>query len=78
MADITLYVTIRQAAEILDLSKSRVEQFIRGGRIPAVDVGEIKLLLRTDVEEFKKLPRGKGRPKEGEEPTAVKPRKRKK
>jgi len=57
-------VTVRQAAELLGLSKSRVEQFIRGGQLTArtLPPTNVKVLARADVLAFKRKKRKPGRP----------------
>ena len=57
------YCTLRQAADALGVSKTRVEQFVRKGRLPVVDtVGGVRLVSRAAVAAMNKRP-GPGRPK---------------
>ena len=79
MGDIADYLTVAQAADALGLSKSRVEQFIRDGRLAvATTMGSVRLLLRTDVAALKPSVRGKpGRPPKSPPPAPKKPRGRK-
>lgn len=70
MGELSDYVTVRQAAEILELSASRVKQFIGAGRLPSVMVGQQRMMLRADVEAFKAIPRQK----RGRKPAAKKRR----
>ncbi len=62
-------ITVKQAAKILDVSPSRVRQFISDGRLKAVspDVGQRDNMLRlADVNKFDAKPRERtGRPEEG-------------
>jgi excisionase family DNA binding protein len=71
MGDITEYVTTAQAAALLGVSKSRVDQFCRDGRLPFVLVGTARAILRADVETFAGAPRQK----RGRKPAAKKRRK---
>ena len=57
------YLTLAEAARELGLSKSRVEQFVRTGRLAvAASVGKVRLVRRTDVATLKATPRPSGRP----------------
>lgn len=67
MGDISEYVTSREAADLLGLSKARVDQFVRKGRLSGVMVGNTRLIPRAEVEAMKKTPRPPGRPKKGDE-----------
>jgi excisionase family DNA binding protein len=81
MGDISEYVTVAQAADLLGLSKSRVEQYIRSGSLAVASiVGNVRLLRRADVELMQSKVRGKaGRPPKpaAEKPPPKAPRKRK-
>lgn len=74
-------MTLRDAAEELAVSKSRVEQFVRDGRLPiAAAAGGIRWVSRKKVAELKRIPRKGGRPRQdvaGGEPTAKPAAKRK-
>lgn len=60
------WITVSDAADILDVTARRVQGFIAGGKLKATKMGgRIYLLLRSDVEEFAKVDRPKGRPKKG-------------
>jgi excisionase family DNA binding protein len=57
------YLTTLQAAQILGLTQERVLAFIKDGRLKAEHIGRAWVILRSDLEEFKKQPRIPGRPK---------------
>jgi len=61
----TPYVSTLEAAQLLGLSKARVDQFVRHGRLKCVLIGNGRAILRADVEAFAKMPRVQGRPKKG-------------
>lgn len=63
MGKLSQYVTTRQAAELLGLSKARIDQFCRSGRLRSELVGTVRLIRRADAEAFAKKPRPRGRPK---------------
>jgi excisionase family DNA binding protein len=63
MAELREYVTTVEAAELLGVSRARVDQFCRDGRLPAEMVGMMRLIRRGDVMAFKKQPRPEGYPK---------------
>jgi excisionase family DNA binding protein len=69
MSELSEYVTTREAADILKVSKARVDQFCRSGRLKFTTVGNARLILRADVVAFKAAPRAPGAPKKskGEE-----------
>ncbi len=69
MGNINDYMTSREAATELGLSKSRVDQYVRDGRLTAVMVGNARLIPRAEVAALKKLPRAAGRPKAEQRPT---------
>lgn len=56
-------VTVKQAAELLGLSYSRVRVLIESGRLKAERLADMWVLRREDVDAFKALPRRAGRPK---------------
>jgi len=56
-------MTTAQVAAELGVSKSRVDQFARKGRLKSVQVGNARLFRRADVLAFKKIPRPAHRPK---------------
>ena len=55
-------ITAAQAAEILGLSKERVSQLCKQGRIQAVKPGRDWVMSRQTVEAFGKIERPEGRP----------------
>lgn len=57
------WVSVTDAAELLGLSRRRVHDIIRDGRLKPTRVGSVYLLLRSDVEKFAKKPRKSGRPR---------------
>jgi excisionase family DNA binding protein len=60
-------ITQAEAARILGVSRSRVEQLIDAGLLPAVERMEpARYLKRSDVERFKTVPRRPGRPRKPE------------
>lgn len=71
--------SVAEAAVILGVSKSRVEQFIRRGLLNVVSTVGVRGLLRSDVASLKSGVRGKaGRPPKSPPPAPPKPRKGKK
>ncbi len=60
------YLTVEEAAEMLDYHPESVRQLIRDGKLRADKKGTMWLVYREAVEEFKKAVEGKakrGRPK---------------
>jgi excisionase family DNA binding protein len=55
-------IGVTEAAEELGLSQNRVRQLIKGGKIPAQKIGNLWIVTRPDLEEFKAKPRKPGRP----------------
>ena len=55
-------ITAAQAAEILGLSKERVSQLCKQGRLHAVKPGRDWVMSRQTVEQFAKIDRPEGRP----------------
>jgi excisionase family DNA binding protein len=53
------WLDVSEAAQLLNVSRSRVYQYIEGGQLPAVKKGGAYLLRRADVERFKQLPEGR-------------------
>jgi excisionase family DNA binding protein len=52
------YITVKEAAEILDVSDGRVRQFIMEGRLfPRKIAGRINVLPLADVQAFARLKR---------------------
>lgn len=73
-------VTVEEAAALRGVSARRVQQYVEGGRIPVVVVGEGRnrkyLLARADVEAFAPeppgAPKGNRRASKGDAPKAAK------
>ena len=57
------FVTTVEAARRLCLSRFRIWQFIRQGRLKAMRVGTLWLIDESELQRFAQLPRHKGRPK---------------
>jgi excisionase family DNA binding protein len=60
------YVSVREAAEIINVSESRLYEFIREKRLPSYKIGNTLALAQADLEAFKRNPTGrlrKGPPK---------------
>lgn len=57
------YVTTAQAARILAVSKSRVDQFCREGLLPFETLGQMRLILKADVRKLKSVRSKKARGK---------------
>jgi excisionase family DNA binding protein len=68
------WITVAEAAELLNLTKRRVQVLVKTGRIPAKKVGNQFLLTRAVVVAFKAIPRDPGRP--AKPPPPVPPPKR--
>ncbi len=62
MAIIDNWISVAQASEILGVSPGRVRQWIVSGDLPSVEIGRMRLLERTKVERFARIPRPNGRP----------------
>jgi excisionase family DNA binding protein len=62
MADLENYVTSKDAAKMLRVCRSRIDQFCRAGRLTFVMVGNARLILRADVERMKATDRPVGVP----------------
>jgi len=64
------YMTTVQASTYLGISPTRIAKLIRDGRLKAEKAGNTWLILKTDVEEFSRVPRPegwkKGKPRKGE------------
>lgn len=60
--DLGHMITVAEAARLLKRSRSRVQQFIDEGRIPARRVGDfMQVVDERDVLAFSKIPRKPGR-----------------
>lgn len=55
------YLTSEEAAKILGVSKYRLYQYVKAGRIPALTFGNAYMLLLEDVLRFHPLPSGRTR-----------------
>lgn len=69
-------MTLAQAAELAGVSKSRVEQWIRDGRLHVRrTIGTLRVVLRSEVLAIERKPEGypKGRPRK-DKPQADKPK----
>jgi excisionase family DNA binding protein len=53
-------ISVAQAAQLLKLTPQRIRNYIRDGRLPAMQVGRAFVLQRSDV--LKVQRRGPGRP----------------
>ena len=55
------YLTVNEAADLANISGSRIRQFIVEGRLESIKIGNLRLIKKTDVEnlELKRT----GRPK---------------
>ncbi|GHO94540.1 hypothetical protein KSF_045880 [Reticulibacter mediterranei] len=53
------YVSVREAAEIINVSESRLYEFIREKRLPRYKVGNTLVLAQADLEAFKRNPTGR-------------------
>jgi excisionase family DNA binding protein len=61
--------TVKDAADHLGVTRARVDQFIRDGRLTVVrTVGPVRMLRKVDVLRLKRKPTGwqKGRPRKEE------------
>lgn len=54
-------ITVTEAADLLDVTRQRVLQFIDEGRLPARKIGPIYLIQKADLEPLKNLKRGRPR-----------------
>jgi excisionase family DNA binding protein len=61
--DLTKYLTTRQVADRVGLSKSSVDQYARSGALPSTMTPLGRMFLTADVDAFAKKPRPMGRPK---------------
>ncbi len=55
------WVSVLEAAELLKLTKRRVQVFIKSGRLPAKQFGNAFMVLRADLKAFESQPRPTGR-----------------
>ncbi|QBD79431.1 DNA-binding protein [Ktedonosporobacter rubrisoli] len=59
--DLSGYITVKEAAEILGLSARAVYEFVDEERLPSLRAGHAVLVLREAVERFERQPVGKPR-----------------
>ena len=45
-------VTVKQAAELLHVSRPTVENYIKAGALPSVKIGRCRRIMRADLEAF--------------------------
>ena len=57
------YVTSEEAAQMLGVSKDRLYQYLRGKRIPALQLGKSYIIRIEDVKQFQPNPTGRVRTK---------------
>ncbi|HEY0757204.1 MAG TPA: helix-turn-helix domain-containing protein [Ktedonobacteraceae bacterium] len=55
------YIPVKQAAEIMGVSRRRINDFVRAGRIRAFRAGYILMLLEEDVRKFPRKETGRPR-----------------
>lgn len=58
-----MILTVRQVAERLEISPSRVRKLIRDGRLPATKHGRDWAIEQSSLDSFIKVPRRAGRPR---------------
>lgn len=63
LPDLPGYVSVKEAAEIIGCSPSRVYQYIASGLLPAQKVGRMRILPIEAVRKFKRSPAGRLRAK---------------
>jgi len=57
------YYSVREAAQILGVTRGRVHQFVCEGRLKAEKIGNILVFRESELQRFKDIPRTPGRPK---------------
>lgn len=57
------YYSVREAANILGVSRGRVHQFVCEGRLHAQKLGNVLVFSETELKRFQEIPRSPGRPK---------------
>lgn len=55
------YISIKEAAKMLDISPNRVYEFVTEGRLKGVWAADVIMILREEVEQFKRGPTGRPR-----------------
>lgn len=63
MANLDDALSTKEAADFLGVSRFRVHQFIRSGRLSARKFGNQLVLRLSELRDFKAEPRPNGRPK---------------
>lgn len=61
--DVSKYVTLKEAARRIGVSKSRVSQMVASGRLSSVLFKGSRLIALSSVEEYLSAPRTPGRPR---------------
>jgi excisionase family DNA binding protein len=56
-------VTVSQAAKILKIGRTGVHQAIKRGRLPAIELGGLLFINRSDLAKYQKTKSVGGRPK---------------
>ena len=59
-------LTTDEVARALGMKPRRVRQFCDSGRLPYQRIGHLLVITRSDMEQFRKIPRPNGRPRKGE------------
>jgi excisionase family DNA binding protein len=57
------HYTTEQAAKLLEISPSRIRQFVLAGRLPATKIGRDLFIKEQDLKKFQKINRPHERPK---------------
>jgi len=57
------YVSVKEAASLINVSESRIYGYFREKRLPRYKVGKAYLVALTDIEQFKRNPTGRLREK---------------
>jgi excisionase family DNA binding protein len=70
-------MTTGEVAEALGLSQSRINQFIKDGRLPFHWVGPFRMVERREVERLRAIPRPTGHPIQPRDHRTAAQRKRK-
>jgi excisionase family DNA binding protein len=63
LPDLAGYVSVKEAAEMIGCTPSRVYQYIASGLLPAQKIGRMRILPREAVRTFKRSPAGRLRAK---------------
>lgn len=63
-------VTTKTAAERLGVSKARIDQFARGGKLFPVEIDGVRFFRRSEVLAFARQPRPEGRPPKSPRPSS--------